>query len=50
MAIKTITINGQLISAREEDTILSAAREAKIAIPTLCYLPGVSPHGEVFGA
>jgi bidirectional [NiFe] hydrogenase diaphorase subunit len=45
MAVKTITINGRLISAHEEDTILLAAREAKIPIPTLCYLPGVSAHG-----
>ena len=45
MAVKTITINGQLVSVREEDTILLAAREAGIAIPTLCYLPGVSAHG-----
>jgi bidirectional [NiFe] hydrogenase diaphorase subunit len=45
MGIKTITINGQLISAREEDTILLAAKEAGIHIPTLCYLPGLSAHG-----
>ena len=45
MSVKTITINGQLVSVREEDTILQAAREAGIAIPTLCYLPGVSAHG-----
>ena len=45
MAVKTLTINGKLVSAREEDTILQAAREAGIAIPTLCYLDGLSAHG-----
>ncbi len=45
MAGKTLTINGQLVSAREEETILQAARSAGISIPTLCYLEGLSPHG-----
>ncbi|WP_416669886.1 bidirectional hydrogenase complex protein HoxU [Egbenema bharatensis] len=45
MAVKTLTINHQLVSAREEDTILDAAREAGIAIPTLCYLEGISEVG-----
>jgi bidirectional [NiFe] hydrogenase diaphorase subunit len=45
MAVKTLTINGQLVSAREDETILQAARGAGIAIPTLCYLEGLSPHG-----
>lgn len=45
MAVKTLTIDGQLISAREEETILEAAREAGIPIPTLCYLEGVSAVG-----
>jgi bidirectional [NiFe] hydrogenase diaphorase subunit len=45
MAVKTLTINGKLVSAREEDTILQAAREAGIAIPTMCYLDGLSAHG-----
>jgi bidirectional [NiFe] hydrogenase diaphorase subunit len=42
---KTLTINGQLISAREDDTILAAARDAGIPIPTLCHLDGVSDVG-----
>jgi bidirectional [NiFe] hydrogenase diaphorase subunit len=42
---KTLTINGQMISAREDDTILAAARDAGIAIPTLCHLDGVSDVG-----
>jgi bidirectional [NiFe] hydrogenase diaphorase subunit len=45
MAIKTLSIDGQLVSARNEDTILSAAREAGIVIPTLCYVNGLSPVG-----
>jgi bidirectional [NiFe] hydrogenase diaphorase subunit len=45
MAVKTLTINDQLVSAREEETILDAAREAGIAIPTLCFLEGVSEVG-----
>jgi bidirectional [NiFe] hydrogenase diaphorase subunit len=45
MAVKTLTINQQLVSAREEETILQAAQEAGITIPTLCYLEGVSTVG-----
>lgn len=45
MAVKTLTINDQLISALEEQTILEAARDAVIHIPTLCYLEGVSEVG-----
>jgi bidirectional [NiFe] hydrogenase diaphorase subunit len=42
MAVKTLTIDGKLISAREGETILTAAREHGIAIPTLCHLDGLS--------
>jgi bidirectional [NiFe] hydrogenase diaphorase subunit len=45
MTVVTLTINGRLVSAREDQTILQAAREAGIAIPTLCYLEGLSAHG-----
>lgn len=45
MAIKTLTIDGQLVSARADDTILIAAREAGISIPTLCYVDGLSAVG-----
>ncbi len=41
----TLTIDGRLVSAREDDTILLAARAAGITIPTLCYLDGLSAHG-----
>ena len=45
MAVKTITIDGRLLSAREEDTVLTVAREADISLPTLCHLEGVSTVG-----
>ncbi|MFO0787811.1 MAG: bidirectional hydrogenase complex protein HoxU [Pirellulales bacterium] len=45
MAIKTLTIDGNLVSAREEDSILTAAREAGISIPTLCHLDGLTAVG-----
>jgi bidirectional [NiFe] hydrogenase diaphorase subunit len=45
MAVKTLTIDGKLVSAREGETILEAAREAGVAIPTLCHLDGLSEAG-----
>ena len=40
MPVKTLTIDGKLTSALADQTILEAAREAGIAIPTLCHLEG----------
>ena len=40
-----LTINDQLIEAREGQTVLEAAREHKITIPTLCYHKDLSPVG-----
>jgi len=34
-----------MVSAREEETVLEAARNAGIAIPTLCHLDGVGDVG-----
>jgi bidirectional [NiFe] hydrogenase diaphorase subunit len=45
VAVKTLSIDGKLVSAREEETVLEAAREAGVAIPTLCHLEGVSAVG-----
>lgn len=45
MAARTFTINDQLVSAREGETILEAARENGIYIPTLCHLDGVTDVG-----
>src|SRR5512139_3481787 len=45
MAAKTLTIDGRQISAEAELTILQAAEEAGIEIPTLCHLEGVYDVG-----
>ncbi len=45
MAVLTCYINDAQIAAQEGQTILSAAREAGIFIPTLCHLDGVSDVG-----
>jgi bidirectional [NiFe] hydrogenase diaphorase subunit len=45
MPVKTLTINGQMLSARAEQTILEVADEANIRIPTLCRLQGVHDVG-----
>ncbi len=44
-AVKTLQIDGTDVSARAEQTILDAARESGIAIPTLCHLDGLSDAG-----
>lgn len=43
--VKTLTIDGQEISAREDETILEVARENGIFIPTLCHIEGLSAVG-----
>jgi bidirectional [NiFe] hydrogenase diaphorase subunit len=45
MAAKVFTIDGQQISATEGQSVLEAAREAGIRIPTLCHLEGVMDVG-----
>jgi bidirectional [NiFe] hydrogenase diaphorase subunit len=45
MSARTLTIDGQLVSAREGESVLEAARDAGIAIPTLCHLDGLSEVG-----
>lgn len=45
MAAKTLTIDGKQISAVEGATILQAATEAGVKIPTLCHLDGVYDVG-----
>src|SRR5271165_4120066 len=44
-AVKTLSIDGRLINAHGDQTILEAANEAGISIPTLCHLEGVSDVG-----
>lgn len=43
--IKTFTIDGHDVSARENETVLQVARENSIFIPTLCQLDGLSIVG-----
>jgi bidirectional [NiFe] hydrogenase diaphorase subunit len=43
--VKTLTIDGQEVSARSGQTILEVARENEINIPTLCHLDGLSEVG-----
>jgi formate dehydrogenase major subunit len=45
MAIVNLTVNGQKIQAQPGQTVLQAAREAGIFIPTLCDHPAVTPFG-----
>jgi predicted molibdopterin-dependent oxidoreductase YjgC len=44
-AMVTITIDGRRIQAQPGQTILEAARENGISIPTLCYHPKLLPIG-----
>ena len=43
--IKTLTIDGKDVSAREGQTVLEVARENGIEIPTLCNMDGLTPIG-----
>jgi bidirectional [NiFe] hydrogenase diaphorase subunit len=45
VSVTTLTIDGKLVSADQDETILQAARAAGISIPTLCYVEGLSAHG-----
>ncbi|HHW87676.1 MAG TPA: bidirectional hydrogenase complex protein HoxU [Chloroflexi bacterium] len=45
MSVVTLTINDELVSAQEGDTLLSVLRERGIDIPTLCHLDGLSERG-----
>ena len=41
----TLTIDDRQVEARKGTTILEAATEADIFIPTLCYHPSLPPYG-----
>ncbi len=43
MSVKTLKIDGQDVAVEEGASILQAAKEVNVSIPTLCYLEGVSP-------
>lgn len=45
MAIVTLTLNGQPASGKDDDSLLSIAREHGVDIPTLCHLQGLSDVG-----
>ena len=45
MDIITLTIDGQEVRGRKGQTVLEAATEAGIYIPTLCYHPSLTPYG-----
>ncbi len=45
MPVITLTIDDKLVSAQEGQTVLEAAQEAGIEIPTLCYLEGLTSRG-----
>ncbi|MDJ1180045.1 bidirectional hydrogenase complex protein HoxU [Roseofilum sp. BLCC_M91] len=45
MSVKTLTIDGIDIAIEEGSTLLDAAKEAGVEIPTLCHLEGVSDVG-----
>src|SRR6478672_7093707 len=45
MAVKTLTIDSQQLGAEETETILTAANDAGIEIPTLCHLDGLTNIG-----
>jgi len=45
MAILTLTINGEQVSGKDDETLLQIARRHDIHIPTLCHLDGLSDVG-----
>ena len=40
-----LTIDGKQVNTKEGSTVLEAAKEAGIYIPTLCYHPSLAPYG-----
>ena len=44
-AVKTLVIDGTDVSASSDQTILDAAQENGISIPTLCHLDGLTEVG-----
>lgn len=45
MSVITLTVDGDLVSARSGETILAVLREHGVRIPTLCQLDGLSARG-----
>ena len=45
MAVVTLTINDELVSAQEGEPLLAVLRENGIDVPTLCHMDGLSERG-----
>ena len=45
MSVVTLTINDNLVSAQEGQSLLAVIRENNIELPTLCHLEGLSDRG-----
>ena len=45
MTVITLTVNDELVSAQDDQSLLSVIRENGIDIPTLCHLEGLSERG-----
>jgi len=45
MSVKTLEVDGKMITALEDDTIFNAAWESGIHIPRLCHVGGLSEAG-----
>ncbi len=45
MAVVTLTINDELVSAQDGEMLLSVLKEHGINLPTLCHLEGLSERG-----
>jgi bidirectional [NiFe] hydrogenase diaphorase subunit len=45
LAAVTLSLDGQLVSAREGESLLDACREHGVALPTLCHLDGLDEVG-----
>ena len=45
MTVITMTINDELVSGLEGDTVLHVIREHGINLPTLCHMDGLEPRG-----
>ena len=43
MSVRTLSIDGHAVAMATGTTLLAAAREVGVAIPTLCHLEGLSP-------
>jgi bidirectional [NiFe] hydrogenase diaphorase subunit len=45
MTVKTLSVDGKMVSAAEGETLLVVCRENGIPLPTLCHLDGLSEVG-----